>query len=138
MGETFGEITDEELNEAFNRVKEKFNGYDIMRESFYEIRDGIGDIVKTCSKNVKVVIYVNDVLDSPITVQSGNAENRLRITIKSRGRVSYSWTKETWGKVFRDAWIGIKSLLQRILTFIASNARSLLGLGQAALAAIGF
>ncbi|XP_056021099.1 uncharacterized protein LOC125675474 [Ostrea edulis] len=104
MGEIFDEITDESLFETFNRIKQKFKGHEVMKEGFYELRDAINDIVKACSKNVKVVVYVNDVLDEPIIVQSGSGENRLRITIKGGGRISYSWTKETCEKVFRDAW----------------------------------
>ncbi|XP_062597224.1 uncharacterized protein LOC134258702 [Saccostrea cucullata] len=133
-----GELNDEALNRAFVRVKQKFRDNEELRDSFYDVRDGIHEVVATCANNVKVVIYIDEVLDEPIIVCAGNQENRLRITIKTEGRVTYSWTKETWGKVFRDAWNGVKSLTKKIIGCIVSKARTILSLAREVLPAIGF
>lgn len=117
-----GEVIDEELTRAFARVKHKFHDYSMLREAFYKVRNKIFETVKTCSDNVRVVIYIDDVLDEPIIVRIGAEENRLRISIRTDGKASYSWTKETWSKVFRDGWKGEKPLIMKILGFFASKA----------------
>lgn len=117
-----GEVIDEELTRAFARVKHKFHDYSMLKEAFYKVRDKILETVKTCSDNVRVVIYMDDVLDKPIIVRIGAEENRLRISIRTDGKASYSWTKETWTKVFFDGWEGVKTLIMKILGFFASKA----------------
>lgn len=97
-----GEVIDEELTTAFARVKHKFHDYSMLREAFYKVRDKIFKTVKTCSDNVRVVIYIDYVLDKPIIFRIGAEENRLRISIRTDGKASYSWTKETWSKDFHD------------------------------------
>lgn len=126
------------MTRAFARVKRKFNDYDELREAFYDVRDDITKVVKTCSDNVRVVIYIDDVLDDPIVVGIGAEENRLRISIRSNGKALYSWTKETWSKIFRDGWEGVKSLTKKILGSIASKARSVFALAKVILPAIAF
>ena len=114
------------MNKAFQRVQQKFNEDDLhhekMKEALEDLRDEICDIVRHCSTNVEVVIYINSVLDKPITVKAGNGENRLRMTIKRNGKLTYGWTKETWGKFFTEAWEGVTSLMKRILGCIISCA----------------
>lgn len=113
------------MNEAFRRVQQKFNEDDPqhqkMKEAFEDLRDGICDIVKQCSTNVKIVLYVDGVLDQPITAVAGNGENRLRMTIKRNGKFTYGWTKETWGKFFKDAWERAVTLMKKILEFFISR-----------------
>lgn len=72
-----------------------------------------------------VVIYIDEVLREPIKAGAGKKENRLRITIKSSGKVTYSWTKETWSKIFYDAWNEVKSIVQGIISVIVSKASTL-------------
>lgn len=117
-----GAVIDEELTRAFARVKHKFHDYSMLREAFYKVRDKIFETVITCFDNVRVVIYIDDVLDEPIIVRNGAEENRLRISIRTDGKASYSWTKETWSKVFLDAWEGVKPLIMKILGLFASIA----------------
>lgn len=113
------------MHRAFRRVQQKFDEEDPqhikMKEAFEELRDGICDIVRNCSTNVKVVIYIDGVLDEPITAKAGNGDNRLRMTIKRNGTFTYGWTKETWGKFFNDAWERVTSLMKNILGFIISS-----------------
>lgn len=131
-----GEVIDEELTRAFARVKQKFNNYDKLREAFYDVRDDITDVVKTCSDNVRVVLYIDDVLDEPIVVGIGDQENRLRISIRSNGKASCSWTKETWSKIFRDGWEGVKSITKKIVECLASKARAVFAIAKEFLPAI--
>lgn len=114
------------MHKAFQRVQQKFKKDDPdhrkMKEALEDLRDGICDIVKNCSTNVQVVIYMDGVLDDPITAKAGNGDNRLRMTIKRNGTFTYGWTKETWGKFFHDAWERVTSLMKNILGFIISCA----------------
>lgn len=98
------------MNDAFLKVKANVKGHEITEEAFYELRDEISHIVKNCADNVKVVVYFDFVLDKPLTVGFGKEENRLRITIKKDGKITLSWTKETWSKYFSDVWDVIKSI----------------------------
>lgn len=118
------ELDDEALNRAFLRVKDKFLGYNEQKEAFRELRDGICDIVKSCADNIRVVIYIDEVLDQPITVVVGKEENRLRITIKKDGRVTFFWTKENWGKIFKEAWHKVTSFIRRIVGLITRSERT--------------
>lgn len=81
-------------------MNKKIHNYD-------ELRDGITEAVKNCSDNVRVVIYIDDVFDAPISIRIGAEENHLIISIRNNGKVEYRWTKETWSKVFRDASEGV-------------------------------
>lgn len=117
-------MDDEALNEAFKRVKGKFNNHEEMKEAYYGVRDSIYQMVRSCADNVRVVVYVDDILDDPIIVGIGSQENRLRVTIKPNGKVTYSWTKWTWGKIFRDVKEKMKSIAQRIIMFFKSIGRS--------------
>lgn len=133
-----GELNDETLNKAFQRVYDNFNSYEELKETFYDVRDEIHNFVRSCAENVEVAIYIDKVLREPIKVGVGKEENRLRITIKSGGKVTYSWTKETWSKIFRDGWEGVKSLTKKILGFIASKARAVFAIAKEILPALTF
>lgn len=125
-----GELNDETLNKAFQRVYDNFDSYEELKETFYDVRDEIHNFVRSCAENVEVAIYIDKVLREPIKVGVGKEENRLRITIKSSGKVTYSWTKETWSKKVRDAWNNVKSIIQGILEFLVSKARALLSVAM--------
>lgn len=123
--EDSGELNDETLNKAFQRVYDNFEEHQELKDTFYDVRDDIHKYVQSCAENVEVVIYIDKVLREPIKVGVGKEENRLRITIKSGGKVTYSWTKETWSKKVRDAWNNVKSIIQGIVGFFVSKARSI-------------
>lgn len=113
-------MNDEALNKAYNMVKEKFNDNKEIKEAYRGIRDSIYEWVRSCADNVRVVVYVDDILDDPIIVAIGDQENRLRITIKTDGKVTYSWTKQTWTKIFRDVKETIISIAKGIFKFFNS------------------
>ncbi|XP_062605066.1 uncharacterized protein LOC134266878 [Saccostrea cucullata] len=139
MGDNTEHITHQDLNKAFNRVKEKFNGFNAVKKSFREIRNKLHEIVRSFSNNVRVVIYVDDILDDPIILEAGNAENELLIAIDPEGEYTYSWPKKTWSKVFSDVWEGLKSFVGSILSCIASFIGGLLlKIGETLLPSIGF
>lgn len=124
------ELNDEDLQEAYVRVKKKFEGHQQHREAIYRIRDGFSSLIESCADNVRVVLYADDILDEPIVVKIGNQENRLRITLKTNGTITYRWTKETWGKIFRDAMMTINSLAKKIVSLFTSVARSAGAIGH--------
>lgn len=113
-----------DLQEAFIRVKKKFEGHQQQREAFYCIRDGFTPMIETCADNVEVVLYVDDILDEPISVRIGDQKNRLVITIKTNGKVNYRWTKETWGKIFKGAAMTVNSLAKKLVALLRSIAES--------------
>lgn len=59
----------------------KFQGHQHQKSVFYEVRDNIDKIVQSCADNVKVKIYF-DMLDDPIKIYAGKAENVPEIYIK--------------------------------------------------------
>lgn len=73
-----------------------------------------------------MTIYIDEILEDPIEVLVGAGDNELVITIDEDAHVAYEWTKETWSKIFSDAWNLVQSILQQILGCITSKARSLL------------
>lgn len=85
----------EVLNAALVKNKQHFNGFDLQKRAYYNLRDDIHQYVKTCANNVRLIIYVDDVLDQPIKISAGKTENELCITIKIDGTLKVKWTKET-------------------------------------------
>lgn len=72
-----------------------------LREMFFQFRDGICELVRSCADNVEVVVKMNEILDDPIIITTGKGENKLLVTIHSETGIYYKWTKETWTKMFR-------------------------------------
>lgn len=132
----FGELNHIALHNAFKRVKANFTEHAEIKGAFYQLRGGIHNFVSGCVKNVKVTIYIDEVLEDPIEVLAGAGDNELVITIDEDANVSYEWTKETWSKKVKDAWNNVQSILQEILGFITSKASSLLSVKGSNLPAI--
>lgn len=90
------------LNKAFKRVKDKLRYHDHHKRVFYEVRDNIDKVVQSCASNVKVKIYF-DVLDDPIVIYAGIAENVLEIYIIERDEnPRLFWANETLAKCAKD------------------------------------
>lgn len=68
---------------------------------FFEFRENLPELVRSCEDNVEVVVKMNEVLDNPIIITAGKRENKLLVTIHSETGVDYKWTKETWTKMFK-------------------------------------
>lgn len=83
-------------------------------EIFFDLRDSVNEMVKNCSNNVQIAIYINHILDQPVVINRGNIENRIRITIKSNGEVTHNWTKETWAKKLWDWFYGFFGLMEKL------------------------
>lgn len=73
----------------------------ILRDMFFDLRDTICELVRSCADNVEVVVKMNEILDDPIIIITGKGENKLLVTIHSETGICYRWTKETWTKMFR-------------------------------------
>lgn len=84
------------LNEAFLKIKPFFKGFDNQKNAFYSIQVEIDEDMKLCSEEVKLVLFVNDVLDKPIIISSGSKKNHLQITIRNDGTVIRKWITITW------------------------------------------
>lgn len=95
-------MNDEALQSAFRRCKLLFVNHEHQIRVFYQVRDNIGKVVQSCADNVKVKIYF-DMLDDPIIIYTGRAENVLEIYIKEEDEnPRFSWVKETLAKRARD------------------------------------
>lgn len=92
------------LQRIFIQNKAQFCENQRMLDGLFQLRDSLHEIVKSCADNVEIAIYVNHILDRAIVIKRGNCENRIRITIKRNGEVTYDWTKETLAKKLRD-WL---------------------------------
>ena len=99
----------------------------------YEIRNSIHQHMKTCADNVRVTIYVDEVLDEPLVFSVGPGENDLLISVNHDGTVEYKWTNCTyesvfWGflewvkDVFRKVFRSVADMLPAILTGAAEKA----------------
>lgn len=115
QGATASSRNTEEFDELLHRIfiqnKAQFNGNKVMIDGLFELRDSINEMVKNCADNVEIAIYVNHILDRPIVINRGNSENRIRITIKSNGEVTHSWTRQTWAKTLWDWFYGFFDLI---------------------------
>lgn len=116
-------MNDERVHKAYRKVKGKFKGYENLKVMVYEVRDEIHNVVRSCANNVRVVIYIDEVLDEPMIIMEGNGDNRLRITIDSSRGVTYEWTKQTIGKILSGFWCNIKCFFERIFEAIVSTVR---------------
>lgn len=108
------------MQRIYVRHKAQFSGNREMRDGLFELRDALNEMVKSCTDNVEIKIYVNHILDQAIVIKRGNCENRIRITINSNGEMTHSWTKETWGKTLWDWCYGFLGLLKTFAKLLIS------------------
>lgn len=130
-------MNDETLNEAFTRVKSRFKD-DKLKELFYDVRDKITEVVQSCSDNVRCVVYIDEILDNPIVVACGYEENRLVITIRSNGNVTYKWSHETWAKFFYDVFNEVQEIAKNVVRFVRDKLIYIRELHYTSRPAIGF
>lgn len=122
-------LNDETVHKAFSKVREKIKSQKGLRKGYSELRKSIAQTVKSCWNDVKVTIYMDEVLDDPIIITSGKGNNKLLIIIDSDAGVSFTWTEETMAKAFWDGWgIGseiTKSILKAIAGFSSVAVQTL-------------
>lgn len=82
-----------------------FDERQTLKDMFFEFRENICKLVRSCADNVEVIVKMNEIMDDPIIVTTGKGENKLLVTIHSKTGVDYEWTKETWTKILRG-WLG--------------------------------
>lgn len=122
-----GEVFNDDLTRALARARRQFPNNNKLREAFYGVQKHISDVVKRCSDNVMVAIYIEDVLEEPIVISSGAMEKNLVIRIDKDGIASFKWTKRTWKKKLKAKFGNIdskdvKSLAKNIVQILASKA----------------
>ena len=83
-----------------------------MRDAFYQVRDNIQELTKSCADNIQVAIYFRGVLSEPVVVTVGKGENVLRIDIESNGKISYQWTATTASAWVSSFFGGVKSFTE--------------------------
>lgn len=132
------ELNDETLNKAFTRVKSQFKDAGALKELFYSVREGITEVVRSCSDNIRCVVYIDEILDEPIVVAYGKEENRLIITICSNGKVTYKWSHETWAKFLSDVLNEVQEITKNIVRLIRDKLASLRQVQYPSRPAIGF
>ena len=87
----------------------------------YEIRNTIHQHMKTCADNVRVTIYVDEVLDEPLEFCIGLGENELIITVKHDGTVEYNWTYYTYESAFWGFLEWVKDVFRKVFQSVADN-----------------
>lgn len=100
-------------------MKEKIKDKQNILDGLSNIRREINETVSGCADNIRVIIYIDRVLDEPMVFCHGKEENRLVITVKSDGKIDYTWTDRTLGKYIRDGLSGFASRICSILSFAA-------------------
>lgn len=111
------------LQRIYSQNEADFNKDKIMKDAYFDLRDSLHNMVKQCSDNVEITIYVNHILNQPIVIKRGKMENRIRITINGNGEVTHGWTKETWNKTLWDWFYGFFDLIERIVNVFASAVK---------------
>lgn len=90
------------MNDVIEMFKHKLESFEKQKQGLYSARNKIVGLVNSCSNNVQLSIFVDDVLPQPIVIRAGKEENQLCIFIKSDGTVEDAWKKKTWKKRISD------------------------------------
>jgi hypothetical protein len=90
----------------------------VISSDLYETRDDLHSTLRGCADNVKVNIYMDGYMNSPVTIKSGSGGNQLSIHITKSGSVNYHWDRETWGKHFSNAFDTVKSIARSIVSSV--------------------
>lgn len=112
---------DEYLQRIYKQNKEKLKENEKLKDAFFELRDVIHRLVKNCSDNVQIALYIDHFFDEPILINKGNMENRLIISFKSNGEMTKSWTKETWAKKMWDLIYGDLDSINKLWKLLTST-----------------
>lgn len=86
-------VDEKVLNNVLLKYEHRFERFKNQKDGFLGLRNNINGIVKSCAKNVRVVIYVEDVFDQPVEIIAGDAESHINIYIKSDGSDKKEWKK---------------------------------------------
>lgn len=93
----------------------RFLYFEAQRQGFFDARDKIHNLVKCCSDNVEIIIFVDGVLGKSIAICAGDMENVVHITIKTSGIVTHEWMMKSWKKhVYDEGELMLVTLSRRI------------------------
>ena len=81
------------IHKSLDKLKKLWREHGATKDALNILRDKIQSMIVGCADNIKIVIYLDEVLDGSIEIKAGKAENRLRITIKNNGDITHMWTK---------------------------------------------
>ena len=79
------------IHRSIEKLKEILKNHDSTKEALYTLRDKIQPMIDGCADNIKIIIYLDDVLDGSIEIKAGTEENCLRITIQNNGNITHNW-----------------------------------------------
>lgn len=99
------------VNDVIEKFKHKLERFEKQKQGLYNARSEIVGCLNWCSDNVRLLIFVDDVLPQPIVITCGKEENQLCIFIKIDGTIKPVWEKRTW----------IKHILDFLSEFISSD-----------------
>lgn len=115
MENTIDILTTKKLKHHLRENKE-------TRDALCIARDEVPLKIKHCSDNIELVFYLDNVLEDPIYLTVGSAENRLHISIRSNGKIEYYWKERTLKVILWDALESVTSVVVRTLTEIFNRA----------------
>lgn len=78
---------------SLEKLKEILGDHTSTKKALQTLKDNIQPMIDGCADNIKITIYLDDVLDGSIEIKAGQAENFLRITIKNNGDITHNWNK---------------------------------------------
>lgn len=108
-------------------MKEKIKDKKYVQDGLSQVRSKINETVRGCADNVRVLIYIDGVLDEPMVFSHGKEENRLVITMKSNGEIDYTWGDKSLGKYVRDGFSSFaNSFASRICSILMFAAKPVL------------
>lgn len=128
------QINDETIHKAFSIVKHEIKTKKKLQKGVAELRKKITQTLQSCHDNVKVKIYMDELLEDPIIIPCGRGDNTLVVTIDSDDGVDFTWTETTMAKAFWDGWgLGTK-IAKAIVETIAGFSSTALQTATAPLA----
>lgn len=112
------EVNVEAVDNIIQMFMHRLLDFEAQRQGFFDARDKIHNLVKICSDNVKIVIFVDGVLDKSIAICAGEMQNVVHITIQTSGIVTHNWMKKSWKKHVYDDGELMLNTSRRIIELI--------------------
>lgn len=105
------------IHTSLERLRYILSNHGATKNTLCTLRDNIQRMIEGCADNIKITIYLDDVLDGFIEIMAGQEENLLSISIKSNGDMTHSWNRRTNELTFRVE-AGVRSICKNLLWFV--------------------
>lgn len=116
------------LHSVYEKLTPELRGSQEQRVGFHRLRHDFNLLVKNCADNVKVTLYISDVV---IVICAGKMENEIVITIRYDGYTDINWQKKTWSKYFNDGLDEMKQIPKHLFSqlgdYVAQNPLRVVG-----------